>query len=172
MADRTIGELPKILSLNNDSLVPAEQQGEAVAMPGSVFAQFARDSVAPSAQTASSAAERAEKARQAIENMTVSARTLDAGSTATAVKTTTTAGSFNIQFGIPRGAQGETGPQGAQGVQGPEGPPGPSGVVVEITTGQFAFSVSDGHLFLHYTDDEPPGFRIDGEDGHLYLDIG
>lgn len=217
MADKKIGELPSIASLNNDSLIPVEQQGDAHKMTGEQFADFARESAVGYVERAEKAAENAEgsaqnaaarankaadyqagaeKARQSIEDMTVSAQTLEPGSVATAEKTVF-GDTFKIHFGIPRGDQGETGPQGAQGIQGeqgvqgiqgeqgpvgPEGPPGiqgpegpqgpPGGAVIELTTGQFAFSVNDdGHLILHYTGDDPPNFRIDKNDGHLYLNI-
>lgn len=71
----------------------------------------------------------------------------------------------------PQGSQGETGPEGPPGVQGPEGPQGVNGVVVEAT-GMYAFEVDEaGHLILHYTGEEAPGFSMN-EDGHLMLDMG
>ena len=48
----------------------------------------------------------AEAAQQAIENMTVSVKTLAPGSAATATKTTA-GGVVNIEYGIPRGEQGQ-----------------------------------------------------------------
>lgn len=48
----------------------------------------------------------AQTAQQAIENMTVSVKTLAPGSTATATKTTA-GGVVNIEYGIPRGEQGQ-----------------------------------------------------------------
>lgn len=48
----------------------------------------------------------AQAAQQAIENMTVSVKTLAPGSTATATKTTA-GGVVNIEYGIPRGEQGQ-----------------------------------------------------------------
>ena len=117
-----------------------------------------------------SAAARAETARDAVENMTVSADTLPPGSEAAAVKTTA-GGSFHIHFGIPAGAQGATGPQGPQGIQGPEGPRGVSGAAV-AADGHYAFGIDDeGHLILHHTGSEAPRFYIDGTDGHLKLTI-
>lgn len=42
MADKTIGSLPAASDLNDDSLLIAEQQGQAVSVPGSLFKGFAR----------------------------------------------------------------------------------------------------------------------------------
>lgn len=45
MADKTIGELKKATSLNDDSLLVAEQQGEAVAVEGVLFKNIVKDYV-------------------------------------------------------------------------------------------------------------------------------
>ena len=112
----------------------------------------------------------AERARQAIEDMTVSADTLPSGSEATATKTAA-GGSFNLHFGIPRGEQGATGPTGPEGKQGPPGPQGMNGVAV-AAEGFYAFNVNDeGNLILSYTGDEASDFSIHKDDGHLWLNI-
>ena len=61
---------------------------------------------------AEDAAEEAEAASQAIQDLTVTAQTLDAGAPATAVKTVGQDGSVTISFGLPRGAQGPKGDPG------------------------------------------------------------
>ena len=70
--------------------------------------------------------EAAEDAQEAIENMSVSAETLAAGSDATVTKTTEQ-GVVHLAFGIPHGAQGETGPAGADGHDGAPGQDGRDG---------------------------------------------
>lgn len=52
MADKTIGALPKAAGVYDDSLIPAEQQGEAVSVSGAVLKKYARDAVAGTAQEA------------------------------------------------------------------------------------------------------------------------
>lgn len=91
-------------------------------------------SAAGSAKAANDSAERAEKAESGanaaklkIENMTVDAESLPAGSHATAEKENFD-DSFHIHFGIPEGNVGPTGPQGMQGIQGPQGIQGNDGV--------------------------------------------
>lgn len=65
---------------------------------------------------------------------------------------------------------GPPGPQGKIGPQGPQGLPGGSGVAVP-EAGMYGFSISDeGHLILHYTGDETPGFFIN-ENGHLIMEV-
>lgn len=91
-------------------------------------------SAAASAKAANDSAKRAEKAevganaaKSKIENMTVDAESLPAGSHATAEKENFD-DSFHIHFGIPEGNVGPTGPQGMQGIQGPQGIQGNDGV--------------------------------------------
>lgn len=68
------------------------------------------------------------------------------------------------------------GPQGPQGIQGPKGDKGDKGEkgdsgITAPTSGQFAFQVRDGHLYVLYADDaNPPDFRIN-ENGHLIMTI-
>lgn len=72
MADKTIGSLPSVESVNDDSLIPAEQQGQAVKVTGAQFKQFAQASVSQyvseakgyATQAAQSAAEAAESVTQ------------------------------------------------------------------------------------------------------------
>lgn len=66
MADKTIGELPSISALQDDSLIPVEQQGVASKLTGKQFADFARESAAADVQRAVDAASTAgQKASEA-----------------------------------------------------------------------------------------------------------
>lgn len=65
MADKRIGELPGIAILNNDALIPVEQQGDAHKMTGRQFADFARESAEADVQRAVDAAGKAETAAKA-----------------------------------------------------------------------------------------------------------
>lgn len=81
MADKAIGELPKLIALDDDSLFVAEQQGAAGSVSGKLIKELARtgvDAYVQSAQTAAAnaqtaqakaetAATRAEAARDAVE---------------------------------------------------------------------------------------------------------
>lgn len=74
-------------------------------------AQDAATGAAASAQTAATAATNAEAAKTAVENMTVSAETLEAGQDVTVEKTENEDGSVNLEFGIPQGPPGQDGVQ-------------------------------------------------------------
>lgn len=124
-----------------------------------------------SASAAEKAKEDAQKAQKAIENLSVAASNLPAGSDATVTKSVADTG-VTLHFGIPRGEQGATGPQGAQGIAGPEGPQGPpgeSGVTVPVA-GLFTLSVDDdGNLWAYYADTETePPLEYDEDTGELY----
>lgn len=197
VTESTIGNLPSIADLYDDTKIPVEQMGEAMHMTGQQWKQYAQASVSQyvesarkaeqGAQNAESSAkqfandaksqadsaykhkERAEEAKQAIEDMTVTANTVPYENGASATKSAV-GSSFNIHFEIPTGKQGERGPQGPQGIQGPEGPQGISGVAISAT-GFYAFNVNDdGHLILSYTGDEVPEFSVK-DDGHLWMNI-
>lgn len=98
------------LAARDASQMAMQSEGRAA-----VFANNAAQESAKAASSASAAKtsetnarehmEDAQTAQRAIENMTVSARTLAPGSSATATKTTT-GGVVNIEYGIPRGEQG------------------------------------------------------------------
>lgn len=79
-------------------------------------ASDASDSASAAASSASSAA----AAQSAIENMTVSATTLDTGESATVTKTTS-GGVVNLEFGLPRGTAGQNGTNGTNGTDGTDG---------------------------------------------------
>lgn len=139
MADATIGSLPALSELNDDSLLVAEQNGSAQKLSGAQVKSFARaaaaseaakaaqaasdansaKSAAQSAQTAaenakksaSTAATSAESARDAILNMIVSAITLEHGQPATVSKSVVDE-VFKLTFGLPRGEKGEAGSPG------------------------------------------------------------
>ena len=139
MADATIGSLPALSELNDDSLLVAEQNGSAQKLSGAQVKSFARaaaaseaakaaqaasdansaKSAAQSAQTAaenakksaSTAATSAESARDAILNMIVSAITLEHGKPATVSKSVVDE-VFKLTFGLPRGEKGDAGSPG------------------------------------------------------------
>lgn len=79
------------------------------------------------ADRAEEAASDAETAKQAIEDMTVSAKTFPAGSQATVTKTISPQGTVNLSFGLVKGDKGDTGVQGIQGPQGVKGETGATG---------------------------------------------
>ena len=62
MADKTIGTLPAAESLDDESLLVAEQQGEAVSVSGALFKQFAVAAAQFAVDAAKAAADRAEAA--------------------------------------------------------------------------------------------------------------
>ena len=78
------------------------------------------------ASAATTAAGEANSAAQQIDNMSVSAAGLAAGSAATAV-ISEQGGGKHIAFGIPQGEKGDTGPQGPKGDTGATGSQGPKG---------------------------------------------
>ncbi len=119
--DSNIGSLPKATHLDADSLLVAEQQGEAVAVEGALFIGFARQAVAQDIERAKTMADEAEtsatnaeqSASQArdsvnrIENMAVVADTLPSDRVAT-VEKQSGADAVKLIFGIPRGKDGYT----------------------------------------------------------------
>lgn len=82
-----------------------------------------RDSAVTAADDTAALVIDAVNAKQAIENMTTSAKQLPEGSTPTAEKKMVD-GVLNLVFGIPLGATGSQGEQGIQGIQGETGPSG------------------------------------------------
>lgn len=133
MADKTIGDLPLAATVQDDSLIPVEQQGEAMHMTGAQFKAFARGSVqeyVTEAQTAANEAKQAVlKAPQVGDNGNwyvydhTTAAYVDTGVAATGPQGET--GPQGIQG--EKGETGETGPQGPQGEQGIQGETGPQG---------------------------------------------
>ena len=127
MADSNIGALPQAEQLNDDSLLVAEQQGQAVKVTGAQFKEFGRQAVIAEVQgyvdQAQAAAKEAVSSASAVTNMTVEANTLLSGKEAT-VKKTMEAGKVHLAFGLPRGEQGIPGPDGPPGPRGPQGPTG------------------------------------------------
>lgn len=196
MADREISSLPKLSKITGDVQLPVYVPGSpnpAQSASGTQFAEFAKESVATETQRAASAADKSEQykdeaksaahradqsaanaqdAREAIENMTIRADTLEAGSTAT-VRKEIVNGVVQLTYGIPEGKQGVAGPKGEQGVQGPPGPQGPSGgAMIPISSGHFALRVDDdGHLILSYADGTTPPDLYISDDGHLMMRI-
>lgn len=64
MADQTIGSLPAASDLRDDSLLVAEQQGEAVSVSGALLKAFARVGVSEYVEAAQAAAQNALSAAQ------------------------------------------------------------------------------------------------------------
>ena len=137
-AAQSAGQDAETAQVSAQAAVSAAAQ---VAQDASQTAQSAAQS-AEDAQRAEAAAERAETAQTqadvaaeeaiqsaaAIENMTVSAKTLAEGLQAE-VKKTIQDGVVHLQYGIPRGDTGQKGDQGAMGPEGPVGPAGSTGPV-------------------------------------------
>ncbi|MEY8360058.1 hypothetical protein AALA99_13725 [Anaerotruncus colihominis] len=114
MPDSTIGELPQVGSLDDDSLMVVEQQGSAMKMTGRQFKDFGRQSVIDEVQ---GLVDEAKAAANSITNMTVEAHTAEIPT----VEKTMKDNMVNLDFGLP---QGPAGPQGKQGERGPRGDPG------------------------------------------------
>lgn len=186
MADKTIGQLPEISEVTDQTLMPVEDSGTAYHTTGAEWKRFVQAAVADdveaaesaasrassSATTASSAANAATAAKDAVTGMQINSHVLTPGSTPT-LQRSEVGGVVSLDFGLApgqTGAQGVQGPQGPQGVQGPKGDTG-TAVAVE-TSGMYYFSVDNdssspsfGHLFLTYSGDDAPNFSI--VDGHL-----
>lgn len=123
MADKTIGELPGVTSLDSGSLFVAQQQGAASKVTGAQLIQFANVETAAQVSAAQAAAQEAaasetaaetakngaETAQTAIENMTVEAETLAAGAQATVQKIVTSGQPIKLLFGLPTGPTGPAG---------------------------------------------------------------
>lgn len=170
MADKTIGELKRATSLYDDSLLIAEQQGEAVSLAGSLLKSFVEDaaeeqlgaakgyadSAAASAEKAQTAADgigtavedtkanadAAHEAREAIENMLVEAVTLASGNPATVTKELVD-GVVKLVFGLPAGDKGDPGDPGAPG-NGIQSINRTSGTGAPGTTDTYTITLTDG----------------------------
>lgn len=127
MADKNIGALPLASNLADDSLLVVEQQGTAMKMTGALLKDYAKQGVEIEFQgyldEAKAAADRAAGAVSSVTGMTVSAKTLASGQTAT-VEKSMQGGKVNLAFGLPKGEQGAPGPEGQTGPRGPQGAPG------------------------------------------------
>lgn len=79
MADKTIGSLPQVSSLDDNSLLPVEQQGVAMSVSGALWKGFAVQAVQPFANNASaSAAAAANSATQAANSAAAAAQSATA----------------------------------------------------------------------------------------------
>ena len=67
MADKAIGELDRAPQISDDSLIPIEEQGKAMAMTGKQFADFAREAAAADVQRAVDAADDAETSAESAK---------------------------------------------------------------------------------------------------------
>lgn len=70
-------------------------------------------------------------------------------------------------------AGGSPGPQGEKGEKGDKGDRGEDGILLDLTPGLFAMTLSsEGHLLVAVREEEPvPPLEIDGETGHLLYKI-
>lgn len=75
MADKTIGELPGVTSLDSDSLFVAQQQGVASKVTGAQLTQFANVETAAQVAAAQAAAEAAKKSETEAESSKKAAQT-------------------------------------------------------------------------------------------------
>ncbi len=135
MADKTIGSLPAAPDLYDDSLLPVEQQGQAVKLTGAQIKGFARQGVSQYVQAAQDAASEAleavGKVGDSVAQAQTAAQTAQEYSGKPPVIQNGTWWTWNAEAkayqdtGKP--AQGPQGEQGIQGIQGPEGKQGPIG---------------------------------------------
>lgn len=70
-AEKTIGQLPALEELNDESLLPTEQSGIAYKMSGAQIKAFARESAATEANRATAAADRADQTAAQMEQAIV-----------------------------------------------------------------------------------------------------
>ncbi len=109
MADSNISSLPQAAQLGDDSLLVAEQQGQAVKVTGAQFKEFGRQAVIGQVQgyvdRAEAAADRAVDAVSAVTDMTVEAAALASGQDATVTKTIKD-GKVDLAFGLPQRTPG------------------------------------------------------------------
>lgn len=191
MADKTIGQLPEISEVTDQTLMPVEDSGTAYHTTGAEWKRFARAAIADDVALAEASAQSAEAdaasaaqdaidaaaAREAIENMGISSTVLSPGATPTLQKTEV-GGVVTLLFGLAPGQQGIQGVQGPRGEQGVQGPRGDTGTAVAVeTAGMYYFHVDNdstsptfGHLFLTYSGSTAPDFEIDSN-GHLIWTI-
>ncbi|MBP5460706.1 MAG: hypothetical protein J6Y20_01075 [Lachnospiraceae bacterium] len=194
MADKSIGQLPEISEVSDNSLLPVESSGTAYHTTGAAWKQFVQDAVsAPvatatqaatnagnSATAAAGSASTAEAAAAAILGMQVTSEVQAAGTTPT-LSRSESGGVVTLHFGLAPGAQGP------QGVQGPAGPQGDTQIInytsnyytasVQPGTGSIYFDVDNsGHLILTYAGDTAPDYSIDFDSasntyGHLLWNV-
>lgn len=129
MPDSSIGTLPQVPTLGDDSLMVVEQQGQAMHMTGAQLKDYAKQGVEMEFQDyldeAQEAAESATGAVQAVTDMTVEAHQSDVATVQKSMKN----GVNHLDFGLPRGAAG---PQGPAGETGPRGPKGDTGSGLQV----------------------------------------
>lgn len=75
MADKKIGELPKVTDLYSESLIPVEQQGKAMHMTGKQFSDFGKSVVQEYVEGAVEAAEQATASQEAAAKSASDAET-------------------------------------------------------------------------------------------------
>lgn len=124
MADKVIGELPGISSLDAGSLFVAEQNGQAVKVSGKQLTDFSNVETAAQVEQAKTSAQEAKTAQAAAESAILKGPVIQNG---TWWVYNQTAGAYQDTGIKATGPQGVTGPQGPIGATGPQGPQGPAG---------------------------------------------
>lgn len=114
--------LDRMLTMSTAAKAGAERAEEAAARSEEVLTETAGLKVQTTAER-----DAAEKAKKAIENLSVSAKTVSPDTLAQAVKTVDAEGAVHLELRIPKGDRGERGPAGPTGSQGPRGETGPKG---------------------------------------------
>lgn len=114
--------LDRMLTMSTAAKAGAERAEEAAARSEEVLTETAGLKVQTTAER-----DAAEKAKKAIENLSVSAKTVSPDTLAQAVKTVDAEGAVHLELRIPKGDRGERGPAGPIGSQGPRGETGPKG---------------------------------------------
>ena len=84
MSDKNIGSLPAAASIEDDSLLVAEQQGEAVHFTGKQLKDYAKSGVDALVAAAEAAADRAETAAGSVEDVAADAQAAKAAAAAAA----------------------------------------------------------------------------------------
>lgn len=143
MADSNIGSLPAASSLNDDSLLVAEQQGQAVKVPGSMFKLFAREGVSQYVTAAQNAAQEAQaavsKVGTSVEDAEAAADRAEAATVHQPIIQDGNWWTWNADSGAyadtgnaAQGPKGDKGDTGAKGDTGPKGEKGETGTGLTI----------------------------------------
>ena len=153
MADKNIGSLPAVTSIDDGSLFVAEQQGVASKVTGAQIAAFAEAAANANVQAAIDAAEDAQEAAETAE---------------AAAQVTAHPPQVNEETGVWQVWNGGTGAYEDTTIQA-EGPVGPQGTSVKSitrTSGTGAAGTTDTYT-MYDSDDEPIGaFTVyNGADG-------
>lgn len=153
MADKSIGTLPPVSSIDNASLFVAEQQGIASKVTGAQIAAFAKAAADANVQAAINAAEEAKEAAEAAQE---------------ASQVTAHPPQINEETGYwktwnPQTQQYE---DTAAKAEGPEGPPGDDVESIQRTSGTGAAGTTDTYTMYSSDGSEIGTFNVyNGSDG-------